>query len=91
VYASVCTSFSCQSINQRSSQSHTRAEEKPHNSATSGVANPVRREATQAWGAVSPNLLVCRVAEMPQIADAVWPEMARWGAERFVSLFGLIC
>jgi len=29
-----------QSINQRSSQSHTRAEEKPHPSTTTGGANP---------------------------------------------------
>ena len=39
-----------QSINQRSSQSHTRAEEKPHPSATSGVANPASRSDTGLGG-----------------------------------------
>jgi len=39
-----------QSINQWSSQSHTRAEEKPHPSATSGVANPASRSDTGLMG-----------------------------------------
>ena len=39
-----------QSIDRRSSQSHTRAEEKPHPSATSGVANPASRSDTGLGG-----------------------------------------
>ena len=42
-----------QSINQRSTPSHTRAEEKPHPSATSGVANPASRNNTGLGGCKS--------------------------------------
>jgi len=41
-----------QSINQRSSQSHTRAEEKPHPSTTTGGGNPASRS-DAGLGAVS--------------------------------------
>jgi len=50
--ARVCE-FLCQSINQRSPQSHTRAREKPHTSTTTGGQQTLHHEVMQAWGAVN--------------------------------------
>ena len=71
-YTAFSVVLQCQSINQRSSQSHTRAKEKPHPSTTTRGANPASR---------SDAGLVCCVLCTP-LALAVWCECQRSAALR---------